>query len=107
MTSLLGLRPGPPPLERLSVVARTNDGNRWQTGRCWLWCGRTSARVLWIGPATAGGTTAHLYACESCMVQLADQIINDRLGSDMSEGLDGKAVRWSHGPPRGRHRRRT
>lgn len=61
--------------------------------------------VLGMGSARVGGTTAHLYACESCMVQPADQIVSDRLGSDMSEGLDGNAVRWAHGPPRGRHRR--
>lgn len=31
--------------------ARTDDGNHWITGSCWGWCGRSEARVLWMGPA--------------------------------------------------------
>jgi hypothetical protein len=98
--SLLTLRSGPPPVERLPQVAQPGDGNAWETGRCWFWCGRESALVLWIGPATVAGTTTGLYACGTCLRVLADQIIATRLGSDMTEGLE-----QAHSPPAGRHRR--
>jgi hypothetical protein len=96
--SLLMLRSGPPPVERLPPVAQPGDGNAWTVGRCWFWCGREAAVVLWIGPATVAGTTAGLYACGTCLRTLADQIIATRLGSDRSEGL-------AQAPPAGRHRR--
>jgi hypothetical protein len=98
--SLLTLRSRPPLLDRLPPVAQPGDGNAWVTGRCWFWCGRESARVLWIGPASVAGTSTGLYACGSCLRLLADQIIATRLGSDMTEGLE-----HAHGPPTGRHRR--
>lgn len=98
--SILMLRPGPPPTERLPPVAQPRDGNAWVTGRCWFWCGRESARVLWTGPASVAGTTTGLYACGACLRLLADQIIAARMGSDMAEGLA-----QAHAPPKGRHRR--
>ncbi|WP_225847304.1 hypothetical protein [Streptomyces sp. HPF1205] len=56
-----------PRIARLPLPAETDDGNHWTTGRCWLWCGREHARVLWIGSGTApGGVTTHLFACASC-----------------------------------------
>jgi hypothetical protein len=81
-------------------VAQPGDGNAWVTGRCWFWCGRERARVLWVGPASVAGTSTGLYACGSCLRLLADQIIATRLGSDMAEGLE-----HAHAPPTGRHRR--
>jgi hypothetical protein len=98
--SLLTLRSGPPPVERLPPIAQPGDGNAWETGRCWFWCGREAARVLWIGSATVAGTAAGLYACGTCLRVLADEIIATRLGSDMSEGL-------AQAPPGGKHRRTT
>lgn len=31
---------------------------RWATGECWLWCERTAARVLWLGPVQWEGSHA-------------------------------------------------
>lgn len=99
-------RQGPPPEQRLPPTPQEDDGNYWVTGRCWLWCGRVSARVLWLGPATVAGTTVGIYACEACTAVLANEIVSERLGLDMEWGLNG---RFPHGPPAGtptgRHRR--
>lgn len=95
------LRTGPPPPERLPRSPETDDGNCWVTGRCWLWCGREAGRVLWLGPATVAGTTTGLYACESCIRVLAEQIYAESMGIGLEWGLDHLA----HGPPTGRHRR--
>jgi hypothetical protein len=100
--ALVTLHAGPPPTERLPPVARPGDGNVWVTGRCWFWCGREAALVVWVGPATVAGTTAGVYACGACLRALADQIIATRLGSDMTEGIAP-----AHAPPAGRHRRTT
>lgn len=95
------LRDGPPTQDRLPPSPETGDRNPWVTGRCWLWCGRERAPVLWLGPATAAGTTAGLYGCESCIRVLSDQIYAEAMGIDVNWGLDHLA----HGPPTGRHRR--
>lgn len=77
------------------------------TGRCWLWCGAVSTRVLWLGPATTAGTTVGFYGCEVCIEVLSNQIIAERMGLDVEWGLD----RFGHQPPiarpTGRHRRVT
>lgn len=104
------LRPGPPS-SRLPPMAQTDDGNHWVTGRCWLWCGRESARVVWVGSAGALGVTADVFACEACALSLADQVIASQMAEDVSAsslgGLErvGAPAHQSHGPPAGRHRR--
>lgn len=103
-----------PRIARLPPPAETDDGNRWSTGRCWLWCGRERARVLWIGTGTApGGVTADLFACATCAQSLGDQVLESQLSADIGgRELDGYA---SVGRPfrnpvaareGGRHRRR-
>jgi hypothetical protein len=99
-----------PSVLRLPPVAQTGDANRWVTGHCWLWCDRDCVQVVWIGPASVQGHTAHMYACEACLRSLADRIIATRTPAPLLEGLDcpDEAVRsWPtvHGPPAGRHRR--
>jgi hypothetical protein len=112
------LRPWSGPLSALRIArlprsAEQDDDNGWTTGRCWLWCGREAARVLWIGPGTAHGITADLFACEACAQSLADQIIGTQLSVDLgSHELTGYADVGSPAaarrlrPPQGRHRRR-
>jgi hypothetical protein len=98
-------RTGPPSAVRLPPTPRQDDGNHWETGRCWLWCGAVRTRVLWLGPATVAGTTTGFYACEMCVEVLSNQIIAERMGLDVEWGLD----HFAHGPPAGRptgrHRR--
>ncbi|MER7585370.1 hypothetical protein [Kitasatospora sp. NPDC097691] len=49
---------------RLPELPETDDGNPWASGDCWLYCGRTSVRLLWLNPVTAaGGISTALYAC--------------------------------------------
>ncbi|WP_329576844.1 hypothetical protein OG500_04630 [Kitasatospora sp. NBC_01250] len=56
---------------RLPEPPEANDGNPWAAGDYWLYCGRTSVRVLWLGPVTAaGGITAGLLACADCISTL-------------------------------------
>lgn len=99
-------------VSRLPTSAERDDGNRWTTGRCWLWCGREAARVVWIGPGTAQGVTVDLFACETCSRSLADQIIGTQLSADLGgHDLNGYAavgtpIRPGFPPPsQGRHRR--
>lgn len=103
-----------PRIARLPPPAETDDGNHWTIGRCWLWCGREHARVLWIGTGTApGGVTTHLFACVACAQSLGDQILAAQLSADIGgHELHGYAnvgtpetVR-TPAPPGGRHRRR-
>nr|WSZ97714.1 hypothetical protein OH820_20450 [Streptomyces sp. NBC_00857] len=55
--------------------ARTNDGNDWSDGRCWLWCGQKWTRVIWLGPVrTTGGISAPFTACGGCVQILHDAI---------------------------------
>ncbi|WP_225848260.1 hypothetical protein [Streptomyces sp. HPF1205] len=98
---------------RLPPTAEQDNGNRWSTGRCWLWCGREAARVVWIEPGTVHRLTTDLFACEACARLLADQIISAQLSADLgSHGLPGYAdVGIPDRPvlpplPQGRHRRR-
>ncbi len=53
------------------LVARTDDGNRWVTGSCWLYCRRRDVRVLWIGSVTTPGATGDVYGCGPCVAELA------------------------------------
>ncbi|MER8099979.1 hypothetical protein [Kitasatospora sp. NPDC094016] len=56
---------------RLPEPPDEDDGNAWVLGDCWLYCGRTSVRVLWLGPVTAaGGISAALHACAKCVAEL-------------------------------------
>ncbi|WP_329133638.1 hypothetical protein OG552_16535 [Streptomyces sp. NBC_01476] len=104
-----------PRIARLPPSAEPDDGNRWTTGRCWLWCGREQARVLWIGTGTApGGVTAHLFACAACAQCLGDEILASQLSSDIGGNeLHGYAhvgrpeTARPLAPPNGRHRRRS
>lgn len=100
-------------IARLPPSAEQDDGNGWTTGRCWLWCGREDARVMWIGPGTAHGVTADLFACETCARSLADQISDTQLSTDLGRHeLTGYAEAGTVAdpahprPPQGRHRRR-
>ncbi|MFJ4668914.1 hypothetical protein [Kitasatospora purpeofusca] len=47
-----------------------DDGNPWETGRCWLYCGRDEVAVLWIGPVTVAAATAPMFACARCITRL-------------------------------------
>ncbi|MFJ7274265.1 hypothetical protein [Kitasatospora sp. NPDC098663] len=38
---------------RLPEPPEADDGNTWAAGDCWLYCGRTSVRVLRLGPSDA------------------------------------------------------
>jgi hypothetical protein len=44
--------------------------NGWVIGRCWLYCQRQDAPVMWIGPVHHNGAVAHMYACEPCLLIL-------------------------------------
>lgn len=114
-----GLRPwlgalAAPRIARLPPPAETDDGNRWVTDRCWLWCGRERTRVVWIGTGTApGGVTAHLFACASCAQSLGDQVLAAQMSVDVGgHELDGYASVGMSADgriptqPSGRHRRR-
>lgn len=94
---------------RLPPLASIDDDNRWVTGRCWLWCGRESARVVWLGPATALGVSADVFACEACTRSLADQILDAQMAHDFGPmlGLASVGAIRPHAlsPPTGRHRR--
>nr|BEK65713.1 hypothetical protein KPHV_29400 [Kitasatospora purpeofusca] len=47
-----------------------DDGNDWEAGRCWLYCGRDPVAVMWIGPVTVAGATAPMVACAQCIAML-------------------------------------
>lgn len=102
------VRAGMPLVKRASGAAEQGDGNAWTTGRCWLWCSRESTPVLQIGPASVNGVTAGVYACKRCVQVLADQIVATHMAGDITDGLDDIWLGGgTHGPPRGRHRRRS
>ncbi|WP_327675458.1 hypothetical protein [Kitasatospora sp. NBC_00458] len=48
----------------------TDDGNPWETGRCWLYYGRDLVAVLWIGPVTVASVSAPMFACAPCIARL-------------------------------------
>lgn len=54
--------------------ARTDDGNPWVTGMCWLYCGHRITRVTWLGPASTAGISAPIHACQSCLGMLNELI---------------------------------
>ncbi|MEU5148446.1 hypothetical protein AB0G42_14775 [Streptomyces yangpuensis] len=58
----------------LPAPAATDDGNRWEDGRCWLYCGQQRTRVLWIGPVSVAGAQAPMYACGPCIQKLQEQV---------------------------------
>ncbi|MEC3993647.1 hypothetical protein VSR01_08895 [Actinacidiphila sp. DG2A-62] len=94
---------------RLPPVAERDDDNLWVTGRCWLWCGRESARVVWLGPATVLGVSADVFACAACTQSLADQILDTQMARDTGPELGlttvGAIRPHALSPPSGRHRR--
>lgn len=98
-------------ISRLPAQPEPGNGNGWVVGRCWFWCGRESARVLWIGSATTLGVSADVFACTACIRILGDQIIDSQIVTDAGAGelrgldLVGSPPHRSHGPPSGRHRR--
>jgi hypothetical protein len=49
-------------------------GQVWEQGDCWLWCQRQRVDVTWIGPASVGGLSAPMYACEPCIRQLGERV---------------------------------
>ncbi|MEU3227455.1 hypothetical protein ABZ695_30390 [Streptomyces sp. NPDC006976] len=74
------------------VVARADDGNAWLTGRCWLFCRREGVRVLWLGSVTTPGATGDVYACGSCVAELARMVrvqAHDRDGAGSADGACG------------------
>jgi hypothetical protein len=88
------------------LVARTDDGNAWVTGSCWLYCRRDGVRVLWIGSVHTPGATGDVYACGPCLVEI-DRIV--RAQKHGRDGTDGRAARVArpaklalpaHVPPR-------
>lgn len=58
------------------VPAQTDDNNPWRTGRCWLYCRRLKARVVWIGPAEKPGVELPMYACAQCL-EILDEIVRE------------------------------
>ncbi|MFD9973240.1 hypothetical protein ACFWZR_02865 [Streptomyces sp. NPDC059017] len=58
----------------LPAPAATDDGNRWEDGRCWLYCGQQWTRVLWIGPVSVAGAQAPMYACGPCIQELQERV---------------------------------
>ncbi|WP_331730638.1 hypothetical protein OHV05_36980 (plasmid) [Kitasatospora sp. NBC_00070] len=55
------------------AVPSTDDGNWWEDGLCWLYCGEW-ARVMWIGPVTVASATAPMRACAACIRRLHDMV---------------------------------
>jgi hypothetical protein len=101
----------------LPPTATTDDGNHWVNGRCWLWCGRQLTRVTWIGPATTpGGLSTPLFACETCLTSLSDQVVEAVMRrdavADEVHGYDtvglpaAQREHPAHALPCGRHRLR-
>lgn len=74
------------------LTARTDDANRWVTGRCWLYCRRRRLRVLWIGPVTSPSGHGALYACEDCIAELDAIVREESTRKDLARG-DAPGVR--------------
>lgn len=70
----------------LRLTPRTDDANRWITGRCWLYCRRRNLRVLWIGPVHAPSGHGALYACEDCMRDLDALVSEESQRRDSARG---------------------
>jgi hypothetical protein len=59
------------------------DRHDWQTdGECWLWCGRVSVEVTWIGPVQSSGMHAAVYACRACLYQLDQRVLHANIRKD-------------------------
>ncbi|MGW0776298.1 hypothetical protein ACWD01_22200 [Streptomyces sp. NPDC002835] len=74
------------------LAARTDDGNAWVSGACWLYCRREGVRVLWVGSVNAPGATGDVYACGPCIAELAHMV---RVQSHVRDGI---AARTERGP---------
>ncbi|MFJ4677551.1 hypothetical protein [Kitasatospora sp. NPDC088783] len=86
---------------RLPEPPEENDGNPWTVGDCWLYCGRTSVRVLWLGPVTAaGGVTAELLVCADCISTLHGREVAAMAKRDKS--ATERTHRARHARPRSR-----
>ncbi|MFB6711826.1 hypothetical protein ACFCZY_03020 [Streptomyces sp. NPDC056237] len=70
------------------LAARTDDGNAWVTGDCWLYCRREGVRVLWIGSVHAPGAMADLYACGPCVAELDHMVRVQSHGRDAPAGTE-------------------
>ncbi|MEU8919500.1 hypothetical protein AB0D10_01015 [Kitasatospora sp. NPDC048545] len=99
------------------AVPANGDGNPWESGLCWLYCGQWT-RVMWIGPVTVAAATAPMYACAPCIRKLNELVWNHILLVDTGIGRTELAVPTDNGPPvleasrssprqRARHRRST
>ncbi|MFD4393779.1 hypothetical protein [Kitasatospora sp. NPDC058478] len=98
----------------LPAPARTDDGNPWVDGVCWLYCGQRWTRVLWIGPATVAGMNAPMFACGPCIAELQERVWKSvLLGDEPAEpvpdavrtGAEPAPAVETDQPRRGRHRR--
>lgn len=97
--------------EGLPTPARTDDGNPWVDGHCWLYCGQRWTRVLWIGPASVAGMQAPMFACGSCIAELHERVWRSLRLSDEPDRLSPHTRHLEEdehiGPRRGRHRARS
>ncbi|MFD5467956.1 hypothetical protein ACFWIQ_34865 [Kitasatospora sp. NPDC127059] len=86
---------------RFPEPPEADDENPWVAGDCWLYCGRTSVRVLWLGPVTAaGGVSAGLLACADCITTLHSKAVDAMARRDNS--VTEPAYRARHARPRSR-----
>ncbi|MFJ5882906.1 hypothetical protein [Kitasatospora cineracea] len=94
----------------LPAPARTDDGNPWVDGICWLYCGQRWTRVLWIGPATVAGMNAPMFACGPCIAELQERVwksvfLGDEPATPITH-VEPDDIESADQLPRGRHRRR-
>ncbi|MEV7360828.1 hypothetical protein [Kitasatospora sp. NPDC091276] len=86
---------------RLPEPPEADDGNAWAAGDCWLYCGRTSVRVLWLVPVTAaGGVTAGLLGCADCISTLHGKALAAMAKRD--DSATERTHRARHARPRSR-----
>ncbi|MEU6018665.1 hypothetical protein ABZ826_32975 [Streptomyces sp. NPDC047515] len=69
-------------------AARTDDGNAWVTGNCWLYCRREGVRVLWVGSVHTPGATGDLYACGPCVAELDHMVRVQSYARDATAGTE-------------------
>jgi hypothetical protein len=89
------------------LVAQTDDGNAWETGRCWLYCRQDGVQVLWLGPVRTPGADGHLYACGPCIAELTHMIRQELHRRDRNVRVLRPAAAFVRVPPhvaRCRHR---
>ncbi|AUG78111.1 hypothetical protein CFP65_3311 [Kitasatospora sp. MMS16-BH015] len=78
----------------LPAPPNEDDGNGWTLGDCWLYCGRTSVRVLWLGTVTAaGGIHAALHACAECIARLHGKAVTATVERDAPATDTGRRAR--------------